>query len=114
MSTMFELIRIAAYFVITCAGAYLFFDDQARGRGSRFVWLAIGFEHVAMLLLLALDLQYVADWIAVYRVLWIFTPMAAYVALATLIVAAVAMLGYAVRRYIERKRAKGILREEGI
>lgn len=109
MSTAFELARIFSYFVITCAGAYLFFDDRARHRQSSFVWLAIGVEHISMLVLLALDLQHVVDWFNAYRVLWIFTPTAAYVALFFLMLAALSMLAYAVFRWFDRRRAGALL-----
>ena len=55
--------RIAAYAVISVSFVYNALDDFVRGRRTDIVWLALAFNYIVVLGLLALDLGDIVAWI---------------------------------------------------
>lgn len=88
-----EYARIIAYALITAACAFLAIEDHTRRSFARWTWIALGFEHLAVLVLLAFDLQEVVVWI---ETRWLLTPFA--------VATAVIMVIYAYQRRVERRR----------
>lgn len=90
---LMEYARIIAYALITAACAFLAIEDHARRSFARWVWIALGWEHLVVLVLLAFDLHEIVAWM---EARWFITPFA--------IASAVTLAIYAYVRRVERLR----------